>query len=226
MVDTQRFHLGPHAVQAVGAIATAIGSGRATNALEIATYVPLDVESIARILDSLEDEEILVAEQIEDGFKQIELVDATEYQAQAKLVHSNQHLDDPNFVRNLVALRADADWCRKVRDQHRVLRAIATVGSHTNLDRLSEAADVPPSRVRTVLGDLEAEGYAKTSTEDHQLLVEMPELEYPPDRFSRNEQLLSHVETRAAPIHRFWWVVLGVAAVLLILFIATRLAGP
>ena len=67
MVDTARFQLGPYAVKVIGAVITAIGSEHATTAVEVATFVPLDLESVARILDSFEAEGVISVELV-DGF--------------------------------------------------------------------------------------------------------------------------------------------------------------
>jgi DNA-binding MarR family transcriptional regulator len=226
MVDTARFQLGPKSVQVVGGIVTEIGRTRPTHALQVATYLPLDIESVARILDSLEAEEVLGSSDDTRGFKRIKLRNPEEYAQWAKLAHTGEHLEDPALKRNLVALRSDSDWCRKVRDQHRLLRAASILGTDTTLDALATEAEVPPSRVRSVLGDLEAEGYVQTHADDDTVHVYLPDVGYPAERYRRNEALLTEVESKPAHLPPNWWVYVAVATVLLVLFIISRLVAP
>lgn len=222
MVDTERFHLGPHAVQAVGGIVTSMGRDRETHALEIATHIPLDIESIARILDALEDEGIVAARIDERGLKHITLK-RDDYADVAERVRTGTHLDDPGLKRNLVALRADDNWVRNVRDQHRVLRAITSLGHKTDLDRIVAASDVPASRVRTMLGDLETEGYAISTYDEAEdvMNIEFPPLAYPKELFERNLAIIAHVETERAAVSPFIWLLLLLATLLLALFIVS-----
>lgn len=222
MVDTERFHLGPHAVQAVGGIVTAMGRNRDTHALEIATHIPLDIESIARILDALEAEGIVAVHIDDRGLKHI-TVRREDYADIAERVRRGEHLDDAGLTRNLVALRADPEWVRKVRDQHRVLRAITSLGPKTDLDHLVSASDVSAARVRTLLGDLETEGYAITEYDeaDDVLHVEIAPIAYPKDRFERNLAIIADVETKPSTVSPFVWLLLAVATLLLVLFIVS-----
>jgi len=224
MVDTERFHLGPHAVQVVGGIAATMGRDRNTHALEIATQVPLDIESIARILDALADEGVVAIDTDEAGFERVVVQNADEYAAVAADVKEGTHLDDAGLLRNISALRADPEWSRKARDQHRVLRAVTTLGPKTELDRLVSASDVPSARLRAVLGDLETEGYARTDYDEatEVMHVEFPAITYPKDRFERNIELLTAEPVKTAQISRIWWVALALAAIVLALFIAMR----
>lgn len=227
MVDTERFQLGPKSVQVVGGIVTEIGRNQPTHALQVATYLPLDIESVARILDALEEEEILDSTDDTRGFKRIRLQDRDEYSEWADRARTGEHLEDPALVRNLIALRSDTDWCRKVRDQHHLLRAASILGTDTTLDELATEADVPPSRVRSVLGDLEAEGYVYTYADDDgdTVHVSLPDVTYPEERFRRNEDLLTEVESKPA-LPPNWWVYVAAAGILLLLFILSRLIVP
>lgn len=188
--------------------------------LEVQTWVPLDAQSIARIIDSLvEDEHVHRSDDL-----RVQWVDGHAVTQDPPNVQQGEHLRATGFVENLITLRGDQDWCRKVRDQHRVIRALATLGPTSSLDKLAEHADIPPVRVRAVLGDFEAEGFVTVEPHDDGVDVHAPDLEYPPERFGRNAALLTNVEERAAPVQRGWWIILGLAAVVLILFIASRIA--
>lgn len=225
MVDTERFHLGPHAVQAVGGIATALARERPTHALEIATHLPLDIESIARILDALSAEGVVTIETDEAGFKRVVLQKPDDYASHADLVREQKLCEDAGLLKNVKALRADAEWARKARDQHRVLRAVTSLGPKTDLDRLVSASDVPSARVRSALGDLETEGYARTDydPETEIMKVEFPPITYPKERFERNIGLLTVPEEKpAAQVSPVWWVALGLATLVLALFILSR----
>lgn len=217
MVDTARFQLGVHAVRTVSVVLAYISRNGFVSPLEVLTWVPLDVLSVARIIDVLVDDEL--AERVDGRVKWLGTIDAG-----APNVEQGEHLEATGFVENLVTLRGDQDWCRKVRDQQRVIRGLATLGTRSTLDKIAEHANIPPPRVQAVLGDFEAEGYIHSEPLDHGLEVDAPDLEYPPDRFERNNALLTNVEQRAVPIHRAWWIILGVAGVMLILFIASRIA--
>lgn len=221
MVDTERFHLGPHTVQAVGGIATALGADRPTHALEIATQVPLDVESISRILDALEAEGIVEFYVDDDGLKRVRVLQPEPYREIAATVRGGTHIEEPGLVRNLAALRADPEWCRKVRDQHRVLRAVTSLGPKTDLERLVSASDVPSARVRSLLGDLETEGYVLTEYDvgTDVMRVRFPPITYPKARFERNTAMLTTLPAKSADLTWVWWAALIAAGCLLALFV-------
>lgn len=208
-------------MRAVSVVTAAEASDRFASPLLLLTHLPLDVQSVARILDSLAADGLI--DRSDDGVKWV--ADDNSALGAPAAVDEGEQLQEPGFVQNLVQLRGDLDWCRKVRDQHRVLRAIATLGPTTALAPIAERADLSPPRVRAVLGDFEAEGFIQTNPIDEQLEVTVPDIQYPPERFARNEALLTNIESRAVPVHRAWWVVLAIAAALLVLFIASRLAA-
>ena len=206
-------------MRAVSVILSEVAIRSPVRELELLTYLPLDAQSVARILDSL----------VEDGHA-IRSGHGVQWEGappgnEAVDVEGGEHLVAPGFVENLVRLRGDQDWCRKVRDQHRVVRAIATLGPQSDLTLLAEHADLPPPRVRATLGDFEAEHFLQTSPHEDMLTIIAPDLDYPPERFERNEHLLCDVEARVVPLHRGWWIVLGIASVMLIVFIATGLVA-
>lgn len=169
-------------------------------------------------------EEGIVSTRVDErGLKRIQ-VEREDYEGFAKLVKNGVHMDDPGLRRNLSALRADPEWAKKARDQHRVLRAITSLGPRTDLEHLVSASGVHAARVRTILGDLETEGYALTDYEEETdtLRVEVPPTTYPKDRFERNLAVISEAEAAQPMLPPFWWVLLGIAGILLVLFIASR----
>lgn len=218
MVDTARFQLGIHAIRAVRATVAAVAAAKPCHPLCLATYLPLDVHSVARILDSFAEDGLITRA---DGL--VTWIGPDASAPELDVVDRGDHVRDPGFIENLLQLRSDPDWCRRVREQHRVLRAVGTLGPHFELAALCEHAELPPPRARTVLGDLETEGFVTTTPSAEGLHVDAPDLEYPPDRFARNEALLSNVEARAVPVRRAWWITFAIAAVLLILMLLTRL---
>ncbi len=223
MVSTERFQLGLHAVQAVGGIATAMGRNRDTHALELATHIPLDIESISRILDALDAEGVVEITSHEGEFKRFTVV-KDDYESVSQLVRSGDHLRNPGLVRNLMALRSDPEWVRKTRDQHSIIRAITSLGPKTNLENLVGACGVSGARVRAVLGDFETEGYAVTVylEDEDTLKVELPPTTYPKDRFARNMEMLTAEIEKKPEVQPIWRILAGIAGILVILFIASR----
>jgi hypothetical protein len=228
MVDTQRFRIGPHAVAFVSDVtATLAGRGDGEfSALVVATYVPLDVESVARILDSLEAEGDVHRVQREDG---VCYYDAESLQARRVWdLDSGDHLDDcQGFTRNLDTLRQDADWLKKTREQHEVLRIAANSKKSTlELGYFTSRCELPSAKIQSILNDIAAEGYIHVDYEDDSGAIRytFPPLVYPKSRYARHMEILDELAARPGRSQRYWVAVVMAAAVILALVILAKLS--
>lgn len=228
MVDTQRFRIGPHCVAFVADVtATLAAQGQGeVSALLVATYIPLDVESVARILDSLEEEESVHRVQKGNGVCFYE-VDELEPRRKWDL-DAGEHLEDcPGFMRNLDALRQDADWLRKTREQHEVLRIAANTKKSTlELGHFTRRSELPSAKIQSILNDFAAEGYVHVDYEDEATAIKytFPAFAYPNDRYERHMTILDELASRPAKSQRYWVAVVLVAALILAFVILAKLS--
>ncbi len=228
MVDTQRFRLGPHCVAFVSDVTATLaarGEGE-LSALLVATYVPLDVESVARILDSLEAEGTVRRVQKDDGVCYYE-TDGFEPNRTWD-IDAGEHLDDcPGFRRNLDTLRQDSDWLRKTREQHEVLRiAAGTKKSTLELGHFTSRSEIPSAKIQSLLNDFAAEGYIHVDYEDDATAIKykFPAMSYPKSRYERHMAILDELAERPEKSQRYWVAVVLVAAVILAFVIMAKLS--
>lgn len=228
MVDTQRFRIGPHAVAFVADVTASLaarGEGD-VSALLLATYVPLDVESVARILDSLEEEGNVHRVQKDDGVCYYEIDELEERRTWD--IDAGEHLDDcPGFMRNLDTLRQDEDWLRKTREQHEVLKiASNTKKSTLELGHFTRRSELPSAKIQSILNDFAAEGYIHVDYEDDATAIKFvfPALSYPGSRYERHMTILDELAARPGKSQRYWVAVVMVAAVILAFVILAKLS--
>jgi len=217
MVDTQRFQLGPGPVDAVADVVLELASRRdgEVNALQVATYLPLDVESVSRILDSLAEDYDL--ERTERDDLSITLVDLPD-DHQSVDIDAGEHLEDAGeLFDNLTELKAEEGWERKVRDQHTLLQlAAAANGSTIDLSHFTGRADIPSAKIQSILNDFGAEGYVDRIFDENSdtLRYRFPTLSYPADRLERNLDILDNLDDSGYSRRR---IKVGVAVALLLL---------
>lgn len=232
MVDTQRFQLGPYAVQLVSEVMATLahhGDG-ITHAFAVASYLPLDVDSVARILDSLEEDDDVRRVQREDGLCYYERAEGPR-RISLEDLQAGRHLDDcPGFNRNLGALRQDEDWLRKVREQHELLGIAAAARHRTvELGYMTSRSELTSAKIQSILNDFAAEGYLEVHyvEDDDRLEYTFPPFDYPADRRTRNLAILETIEPRPTqtPTQRYWLLIVIAAAVLLLIVILTRFAA-
>lgn len=226
MVDTERFQLGPELVQRVTVVAAQLAVERdgLINPLQVVPYMPVDVESVCRALESVEDD--LDLERVErDGISYFEFEDPEVRVDQTFDLEAGEHLEELEQLEdNLAKLNLDDDWSRKVREQHGVLRVVAKTERRTfETASIVEASEVPSSRVQSLLNDFSAEGYATHDLGDDDGTVDytFPALDYPDARFRANMSILDKLQ-RSEPSKPVWGLLAGMTLVLLIVLIVIR----
>lgn len=218
MVDTERFQLGPELIETVTVVAATLADRepREVNPLQVTAYVPLDVDSVGRILESVEkDYEV---ERVEHGGVCYFRFDNPGEMAPSELdIDAGEHIDDEALDDNLAALNSDEGWNRKTREQHELLRIAADSADRTiELSYFLSRTDIPSARVQSILNDFGAESYVEHSFDDDEDVLEytFPDLDYPEDRYERHLRSLHRLEGSGStnPI----WILLGVFALLLL----------
>lgn len=219
MVDTQRFNLGPGAVGIVSTVARELArrNGR-TSVLEVTSYLPLDVESVARIMDALEDEEDITRHQDDNGICFF-IFDGLDDE-------SSVDIDSPEFItrsaafsKNLASLRNDQDWTRKVREHHELIYKASRSRSAVNeLTFFTSRCEISRARIQSIFNDFASQGHASIDVEDgDDLSYRIPEFEYPEERYQRNIGVVEELETRTS--FQGAWVAIAIGAVILLAFI-------
>lgn len=230
MVDTNRFRLGPECVRLVSEVAAVLArrsDSNMTHVLQVATYFPLDVQSVARILESLEDDEGGGVRRIQrDSLSYFEFDDPDVYSLRELDLEGGEHLaDTPGLMRTINALKTDEDWERKLNDQHQVLEVAAGAKSRTvELAYFTSRLDLPSAKIQSILNDFGAEGHIELHYDEDTdtLSYTFPEFAYPHERFERNMSVQEQAEPKAStsPI----WAIIAlatlglVAAIVLIKF--------
>ncbi len=226
MVDTERFQLGPELIHAVTTVAAqvAVWHEEPVSPLQVATYLPLDVDSVGRILEAVEEDYGL--ERLErDGLCYFAFDDPDDILEAPLDIEGGEHLANlSNIENNLAALKSEEGWSRKVREQHDLLRIVAGADRpEVELSYFLSRTDVPSARVQSILNDFEAEGYVdhRVDEEDDLLEYTFPSIEYSEARHARNMEILRELDGRSRAI---WiWLVFGTfALVLLITVIVIR----
>lgn len=212
MVDTERFQLGPELVHAVTTVAAqvAVWHDDAVSPLQVATYLPLDVDNVGRILESVEEDYDLERREV-DGMCYFSFADAEGLLDEPLDIEAGEHLANfSDFETNLAALKSDDGWSRKVREQHALLQIVAGADGRTvELPYFLSRVDFASARVKSILNDFEAEGYVEHTLDEEDDVLEytFPAIGYPEAQYGRNMEILRELdgESRAVWI----WVVLG-----------------
>ncbi len=220
MADSQRLRSTPEGIRLVSEVAAELAgrSGGRTSVLAVATYFPVDVDSVARVFEAIE--AIDGVERIEEGpltFYEIE--DQQRFERPGPGVSQASFIDESaGFLRALGTLKSDEEWVRKVRAQHQLLRIVADADETTlELSYLTSRAGMSRARVQSLLNDFDAQGYLHIEVDEEmdQLRYIFPPIEYPRDRFERHMRLIEEVEapvrTRSSP-----WIVLAIIALVIL----------
>lgn len=226
MVDTERFQLGPGLIQVVAQVATRLAerTDQTVNPIQVATYVPLDVDSVGRILESLEEDYDL--ERVErDSICLFRFRDAQELEEATAApvdIDNGEHLiDNPLFESNLADLKSEDGWTRKVREQHEILSVAAAAGTQTvELSHFISRSDLPSSKVQSILNDFGAERYVGSHIDEEAETVSytFPEFDYPEHRRDRNLEIVEELDGQSRS-PRVIWYLLGVSVVLLLVIV-------
>lgn len=228
MTDSQRLRTVPEGIRLVSEIAGELASrhelGR-TSVLAVATYLPMDVDSVARVFEGLE--EIAGVERVQEGERTVYELDGVE-----RFAPRGVGIDDPTyleearmFLRAVGSLKQDREWVRKVREQHELLQIAAGAKKQVlELSYITSRSDMPRARVQSLLNDFDAEGYVESEVDEEadQIFYIFPRLEYGKERFERNMALLEEAEPPARSRVSLWVVLAVCAVVLLGIVILTR----
>lgn len=227
MVDTQRFRLGPDCVRFVGEVAAILARRHPDNlvhVLQVATYVPLDVDSVARILESYEEGDDVTRVQ-RDSISFFQFSDPDRHSLRQLDLDKAEHLSEanlaemPGLMRSLNALKTEDDWSRKVREQHELLRIISGAKHPTvELSYLTSRTDTPSARIQSVLNDFGAQGHIELHYDEDTdtLSYTFPPIDYPKDRFERNMALQESAEPIESTSPMWLIIVLATLALLAI----------
>jgi hypothetical protein len=222
MVDTQRFQLGPGLIQVVGRAAGRLAQRQESpvSPLQVTTYVPLDVDSVGRILESLEEDYAIERVQT-DGLCHFRVDDADALAKGAGDIDAGDHLRDHDlFESNLADLKSDEGWTRKVFEQHEILSIAAAAQSRElELTYFQSRSEIPSSKIQSILNDFDAEGYIGSNLEEDSdsPSFRFPPIDYPNARRSRNMAILD--ETDSDKRNNRIWLALTVAVAILLVFI-------
>jgi hypothetical protein len=222
MVDTNRFKLGPNCVRLVSEVAAALARRHdegIVHVLQVTTYLPLDVQSVARILESLEDDEGGGVQRIQrETLSYFQFSDPDVFSLRELELEAGEHLDDTQaLMRTINALKTDDDWERKVHEQHQVLRVAAGAKSQTvELTYFASRLDLPSAKIQSILNDFGAEGHIELHYENDTdtLSYTFPEFAYPKERLARNMSFQAKVEpaVSTSPI----WAIIALATLVLL----------
>ena len=223
MVDTQRFNLGPGCVKVVTEVANALTARHGkTSVLAVASHLPLDIDSVARIMDALQEMDHTTMEVGEDHINYYIVQDADE----PVDLNTDAYIEDNvPFKKNLEILRADEDWIRKVRNHHEILRAAAKSNDpDISLDSLVTATGLPKPKLQSILNDLASQSivYFDLSESDDAMKFRFPKFGYPSKRYDRHLEVMDDLEAREHG-RGAWIVVAIIAAAILAIVVISRI---
>lgn len=202
-----------------------------TNTLEIVSHFPLDVETVSRMLERMEDRDGMTLLQ-RDQMTYLWIDEPESYHVDHEELESGQHLEDNmSLQHHLIKLRADAEWRRKTREQHELLCHAAAARSRTlELSYFTRRMSVPGSRIQSMLNDLGACGHIRVEIDDDadDVRYTFPAFEYPRARLARHLAMLEPTAQAAAAANNMGrspaWIAMLVmfAALALVLLVVGR----
>ncbi|MFB6264364.1 MAG: hypothetical protein ABEL76_12195 [Bradymonadaceae bacterium] len=226
MVDTGRFQFGMGLVAVVGTVAAQLAErqGGEVSPLQVATFLPLDVDSVGRILENLADEESI--EPVERDGLRLFRIDAPDQLKRAPVdldrreyIETWDELDD-----ELAEIHIDGERSETVLEQHELIRAASELspeGGRIELADLEERADVGTARLQSLLNDFDVECFVDCvfHEDDERLEYEFPPIDYPEARYRKNLELLDRlVEHSESSTRRWLWLAAGALMLFLIVF--------
>lgn len=217
MVDTHRFNLGPVCVELVTEVAAILAQrhdDHLIHILQLATYLPLDVQSVTRIIDSLEDDAEVGIERVQkDSLSWVKIPQPERYIHRELDLESGCQFDEAYSLHNTIAqLKSGADWERKMREEHQVLRIASRAKNRTiELAYFTSRLDLPSAKIQSILNDFNAEGHIGLKYEEDAgiLWYTFPEFEYPEALYERNLTIQSEAEPQEPSSPK--WAIFGVA---------------
>ncbi len=220
MTDSQRLRTIPEGIRLVSEVAGELasrGEGR-TSVLAVATYLPMDVDSVARVFEGFE--EVPGVARVQIGTRaEYEIGDTDRFRRGDEGIDSPELLEGAReFLRAVGELKLDDEWVRKVEEQHELLFLVAGSGKEElELGYLTRRVKWPRARVQSVLNDFDAEGYIDVliDEEGDEVRYSFPPLEYPKERYERNMELLQDVAPGGRS--KVWlWIALAVLGVIIL----------
>lgn len=212
MVDTQRFNIGPATVQLISRVAHELARrhGRVT-VLQVVPWVPFDVDSVARVLESLDELPTTHRVEGEDGIDYWTFTDGFP----TTQLESGEHLKAfPGYERNLRSFSDDADWVKRTRVQHTMLSMVAgSPRPYFSCDFVASRCKFPGSKVQSSLNDFAAQKYIHMKQDQgEEALYIFPKISYPASQLDKNLKAIAPAE-ETGRVRRHWWLVAVLAAV-------------
>ncbi|RAL24968.1 hypothetical protein DL240_01795 [Lujinxingia litoralis] len=228
MADSQRLRSVPEGIQLISEVAAELArrGDIPVTVLGVTTFFPMDVDSIARVLEGLEEL---------DGVDRVQLGKLAAYEIETPErflpgpldIEEQAHLEQAaGFMKAVASLKQDAEWVKKVREQHEILRiASGAREPRVELGYLTSRTEMPSAKVQSLLNDFGAEGYIDVTVDEEAdaLYYTFPRLDYSRRRFQRNMALLESLEPAPSGRISLWIFVALFATILLIVIIFLRL---
>lgn len=216
MVDTQRFNIGPATVQVVSRVAHELArqNGRVA-VLQVIPFVPFDVDTIARILESLDELPATSRIQGDDGIDYYTFSDPNP----PLNIEEGEHLkDQPGLLKNLRTFSDDPEWVRRTRAQHTLLAFVASSPRpRFTCELLASRCKVPGSKVQSALNDFVSQKYVHMVEDDaDEVFYVFPKIVYPPVRLEANLKQLAPAD-ESGRVSKHWWLAAIVAALVLVI---------
>ena len=212
MIDTQRIQSAPRCISGIAEVAATLARGHddsCTHALEVTTCFPLDVETVGRVLEGLEERAGIEFLQ-SAGLTYLYIARPDDYNLRVlDLDHGEQLHSNVSLMKHLAELRSDEAWVKKVHEQHEILK-IASQGQkqgvrRLTLDDFTNKSQLTKARLQSALNDLNASGYIlidiDESTQEANYLF--PSFHYPKVRYQHNMRLLDELRPSTERHHRY-----------------------
>ncbi len=228
MIDSQRLRTIPEGINLISQVAAILSRRRngTPHVLEVASYFPVDVDSVGRILESLEAVE---------GVRRVQKDSIYLYEIDHPEIFSSTDLDldkaehleaSPAFMRAITSLKKDDDWLKKVREQHELLHIAACAKNFTiELSYFISRSDIPSAKIQSILNDFSAEGYISIVFDENNNTINytFPQFSYPNRRMQHNLSLLERAETKSSTRSALWIYLILAAIILLGIIVFSRL---
>lgn len=227
MTDSQRLKTIPEGIRIVSEVAGELarrGEGR-TSVLAATTFLPMDVDSVARVFEGFEEVEGVTRIQ-EGGRAEYEIGDPERFVGEGPRIDADNYLEgSEGFLKAVSALKLDEDWVRKVQEQHELLYLVGQSGKTTlELGYLTRRVKWPRARVQSILNDFNAEGFIEVEIDEEgdEMTYHFPALEYSKARYERNLAYLQSVEPAGRGRVGLWILLVAVGLVILLLVVLLR----
>lgn len=227
MTDSQRLRSTPEGIRLVSEVAGELArrQGGRTSVLAVTTYFPVDVDSVARVFEALE--ELEGVERVETGELTIyEITGAERFATEGPAIGDEEFVDEAaGFLRAVAMLKGDKEWAEKVRRHHELLYILAGADASTvDLSYLTSRAKISRARIQSILNDFDAAGHIGVEFDEDidELRYTIPALDYPEERWKQNMRRLDEVEPPARSRLSFWVFLAIFAVIVLIVVILLR----